>query len=192
MNVLKSKKVLAAIASVLVALATLFTALGDAQADSGTPGFTPGSVKYGEKCAGNSNLGFKIEPGGYTNSGYYAPATRLAFVNTGASQSLEVWAIVKVDEDDSSTWVYSYAQNTGSTNNWEFDYRSTHTPTPIWSGTLSSNSTKHFLNVPQILTEMGAQMRSEVDQMVLVFDYDVDGNIDLDCINVIHDVMIPY
>lgn len=174
------------IAVMTIVLGIMFGLIGNAKAT--TCGYHLVGTFYTTQCG---NLGGKAEI--YRN--YYDPYTcpaiggattkgkwKYAFMNTGSSGvACEVFLLNKWDAGDSSTWEWLKLVNGVLAPDTDG------TPTRIWSGTLQPNVAVikdypayiygHTLPYPDPTS-------GYPDQFIIVFDYNINGTLDLDCLSI--------
>lgn len=169
MNVLKSKKGLAAIAGVLMAVGTLITCLSDAKADPGL--FAPEWTYYGNTCTlpstTNHILG-KYEVGEVTGDGLWWE--RLCFYNGGTTANKEVFIIKTFRHLGPTVHMYCYVDETDS-------IRFSPTVRAFWSGQLAGNAIYHF---DRKAAFVDSSLDTTLAQVHFVMDSTIDGQVNAD------------
>lgn len=182
---LKSKKVWAALAGVAIALGTLFTAIGDASAyefDSRYGTMTVTDTEFSNRCSATPLMGGKVDKGKFTSR----VARGIWFMNQGSATACEVWLMIKYDSTDSSTWkwIKNYHPDYYADGSVDYGISSGDDPTPVFSGTLATN-VAYPVYLSRAYTTSWAwynQPWEGGDLATIIFDYDVDGEVDMDCI----------
>lgn len=183
MKYLTNKKLWAAIIGLITALGTLMVTLDEAKADAGTPGYVVEHTAYAADCSSNPEYAGKVDSGRYTIEGLSFFTWRYAFLTTGTSKNLEVYVVIKYDENNPRTWKY-WSPKDGRLVNNNYTllpaYMLNSTATPAFSGYMKKNTTFHCLQ----LVESKYLQSDYPDQVCILYDTILNKKLDSACVTV--------